>query len=125
MYLYILLLFLRRMIQNREKINPKIIPILVEFKHILKNLYGENLKKLILYGSYVHGEERNHSDIDLAIILKNIESPYKEIDKINEVSYELDIKNNIILNFHPISEEKFNSENLSFYNTIKAEGIVV
>ena len=125
MYLYILLLFLRRMIQNREKINPKIIPILVEFKHILKNLYGENLKKLILYGSYVHGEERNHSDIDLAINLKNIESPYKEIDKINEVSYELDIKNNIILNFHPISEEKFNSENLSFYNTIKAEGIVV
>jgi len=113
------------MLQNKEKINPSIIAILNEFKKILQNLYGNNLQKLILYGSYARGEERNYSDIDIAIIFKRLDNPYKEIDKINEATYDLDIENNIILNFYPISENEFNSRNLSFYKTIKIEGIVI
>ena len=113
------------MLHNIEKINPKIITLLTEFKKILKQLYGKNLSKLIIYGSYVRGEEKNDSDVDIAIILKKIDNLYKEIDKINDLTYELDIKNNIILDFQPISEEKFNTEELSFYNIIKSEGIVI
>ncbi|MBN1216759.1 MAG: nucleotidyltransferase domain-containing protein, partial [Candidatus Lokiarchaeota archaeon] len=63
------------MLHNIEKINPKIITLLTEFKKILKQLYGTNLSKLIIYGSYVHGEEKNDSDVDIAIILKKIDNP--------------------------------------------------
>lgn len=113
------------MIQNREKLNPKIVDILAELKQILQNIYGDSLKELILYGSYARGEEKTHSDIDVVIILKTMENPYEELKRINEATYKLIIKYGLVLNFHPITEEKFNQKNLSFYNAIKTEGIKV
>ena len=37
-----------------------------------KKLYGEDLKKVILYGSYARGDFRDYSDID--IVNKNIKN---------------------------------------------------
>ncbi len=114
------------MTQKLENVNPKIIPVLNEFKTRLKELYGDNLKKVILYGSYARGEEiKSHSDIDVAVILAEMDSAYDEIDKINEATYEIDINNNVVFNFHPILAEDFESKPLSFYQIIKTEGIPI
>ena len=99
--------------------------ILKEFKLELKKLYGTNLKKIILYGSCARGEETTYSDIDLAIILKGKISPFKEIDRMGKIVYDLDLKYNILLSIHPISEERYQSHKTPFLMNVKEEGILI
>ena len=64
----------------------KIKKILKEFKEKLVELYQEQLVDVLLYGSYARGEQREDSDIDIAVILKGKIEPFKEIDRITEFS---------------------------------------
>ena len=45
-------------------------PILKEFKEQIAELYGQRLKKVVLYGSYARGQANDeHTDIDLVVVL--------------------------------------------------------
>jgi len=39
----------------------------------LKKLYGDNLSRVILYGSKARGDATEDSDIDILVVLKNIQ----------------------------------------------------
>ena len=108
---------------EREKGYSKIKHILGEAKEILSEMYGDKLIDLILYGSYARGDEHKESDIDLAIILDNEISPFKEIERINDKIYDLDLKYNLVISIHPISKEKFYKQEYSFFKILKKEGI--
>ncbi|WP_263363372.1 nucleotidyltransferase domain-containing protein [Pseudanabaena sp. UWO310] len=56
-------------------------PTLHELKLGLKELYGDRLVKLILFGSHARGEANPDSDIDLLAVLK---SP---VSQVQEISY--------------------------------------
>ena len=88
----------------------KLEKILFEVKQILKELYQDQLKEIILYGSYARGEQKKDSDIDLAIVLKGDVRPFKEIDRIIDKIYDLELKHNLLISVHPISEKKFKDE---------------
>jgi predicted nucleotidyltransferase len=98
---------------------------LTEVKKILKDLYKEKLKKIILYGSYARGEQNKDSDIDLAIILKDNISPFKEIDRIIDKIYDIELKYKLLISVHPISEKKFENEKNSFLLNVKEEGVLI
>jgi len=85
----------------------EIIEILEEFKTNLKKLYGEKFSKIILYGSYARGEQTEDSDVDLAIVLKGDIRPFNEIDKMTAIAGEIDLKYNILLSLHPVSEKDY------------------
>ncbi len=82
----------------------KIKKILKEFKEKLVELYQEQLIDVLLYGSYARGEQREDSDIDIAVILKGKIEPFKEIDRITEFSYDLSLKYSILISIRPISD---------------------
>ena len=52
---------------------------MTEIKQIVKNLKKYNPEKIILFGSYVWGEPKKDSDIDILIIKKTEKSPYQRI----------------------------------------------
>jgi uncharacterized protein len=64
--------------------------IISQFKTSIQQLYGERLSKIILFGSYARGEEKEYSDIDFLIVLKdkNI-SVFNEIERINNQVYSM------------------------------------
>ena len=105
--------------------NLVLIRILGEFKAELKNLYGNKLKDIILYGSYARGEENEDSDIDLAIILKGNIKSFKEIDRMPEIACDIDLKYNVLLSIHPVSEENYNSRMTPLLINIREEGVRV
>ncbi len=105
--------------------NITIMRILEEFKAELKNLYGNKLKYIILYGSYARGEENEDSDIDLAIILKGNIKPFEEIDRMTEIACNIDLNYNILLSIHPVSEEDYNSRITPLLVNIREEGVRV
>ena len=99
--------------------------ILLEVKKKLTEIYKDQLKKVILYGSYARGDQRKDSDIDLAIILEGDISPFEEIDRIVDKIYDIELEHNLLFSIHPISEEKFEEEKNSFLLNVKEEGVLI
>jgi predicted nucleotidyltransferase len=97
--------------------------ILIEIKKQLMELYADQLKKVILYGSYARGEQNKDSDIDLAIVLSGDIRPFKEIDRIVDKIYDIELEFNILFSIHPISEQKFNQGKNPFLFNVKEEGV--
>ncbi|HEY0089253.1 MAG TPA: nucleotidyltransferase domain-containing protein [Candidatus Lokiarchaeia archaeon] len=110
------------MIEKNNKIS-KINNILEEAKEILFKLYKAKLIDILLYGSYARGEEHEESDIDLAVIVNKNIKPFKEIDRIIDEIYGIDLKYNVVLSIHPISYKKFLKLNTPFLLNLKQEGI--
>jgi predicted nucleotidyltransferase len=99
--------------------------ILAEVKDKLKNLYGENLVEVILYGSYARGDYNEHSDIDLLVILKNLSSPGEEIDNIVDKIYDIDLKYNTLTSIIPITYDEYKKINSPLLLNIRKEDVVV
>ena len=64
--------------------------LLDQYTEILRKIYGNHLKTVILYGSYARGDYRADSDIDIMILLElsdiqDITGEY--IDTDNEYMY--------------------------------------
>ena len=100
-----------------------IVPL---FKSTLHKLYGDRLSRLIMFGSYARGEQKEDSDIDFLVILKDRDiSVFHEIEKINNEIYSLILESGKILSFIPTTEEKFQNSSNYFYRRIKQEGKTV
>ena len=105
---------------------PIVKEIADEFKAELQKLYGDNLAALILFGSHARGDYHEESDIDFAVVLKEIEStPGREIFKISPISVELDLKYGQYVSFLPLSHQKLTESRLSIHRFIKTEGIPI
>jgi len=51
--------------------NKQIQTIITKTQQGLKKLYGEQLEKIVLFGSQARGDATPESDIDILIVLKN------------------------------------------------------
>ena len=98
-------------------------PILIEFKHELRNLYGERLKDVILFGSYARGEAHAGSDIDVMVVLRGEVAPGREIDRMIDVITELNLKYSVLLSVVPVVEEKYLRWNSPLLLNVRREGV--
>ena len=94
----------------------------------VRKIYGNHLRKIILYGSYARGDFRPDSDIDIMILLDLSDLELKAFSR--ELSYmTYDFNMDYDLDIKPIakSEVEFNRwlENYPFYTNIKAEGVIL
>jgi len=109
----------------KRKIPKEIEPILKEVKKTLKNIYGANLKKIILYGSYARGEAEDGSDIDLIILLDDMEEYIKEREKYFPAIYELDLKYDTVISIFPFKIEEYQKRKMPIILNAKKEGILI
>ncbi|MCD8197958.1 MAG: nucleotidyltransferase domain-containing protein [Lachnospiraceae bacterium] len=102
--------------------------VLEKYISEIKRIYGNDLKKIVLYGSYARDDFRKDSDIDIMILLdlpdneiKNYRHQLSDITYDFNMDYDMDIK--------PIAknEEHFMKwvENYPFYANINKEGITL
>ncbi|OFX16516.1 MAG: hypothetical protein A2033_05510 [Bacteroidetes bacterium GWA2_31_9] len=83
-------------------INEKIVKELK--KYLLQNI-GDEIKDVILFGSQSNNTSTVNSDYDVLIIVnKNYDSKYEE--KIIDLCYDIDLKYNIIIDPHVLSEKE-------------------
>jgi len=107
------------------KKSEKIKPVLKEFNIALKNIYFDNLKQTILFGSYARGNFNTESDIDLLVVLKNMENPYAEIDKIADIKFEFMLKYNIVISCLFADTKKIELHREPVYHNIEREGVIL
>ncbi len=98
-------------------------PTLHELKLGLKELYGDRLVKLILFGSHARGEANPNSDIDLLAVLKNPVSQVQEISCMSELCVKILLDYNELVSIIPMSEDRFNAKSVTLLRNIQREGI--
>lgn len=113
--------------RNKTRINKKYPGLLKQLTNMcidIGEIYGDVIEEIILYGSYVRGQETSESDIDIAVILRlpdTDELHRKMIDIV--VDNELDLE--ITLSVITIEEDNLNEwkSTLPFYKNLLKEGI--
>lgn len=102
--------------------------VLSEIENKSKDIYGDKLKKIILYGSYARNEYDQESDIDVMLL---VDIPKEEIRKykriMSEIITDIDLKYNVVLSIKETSYSEFNYwlGVLPFYNNVQREGITI
>ena len=102
-----------------------IMPSLNKFKSDIQDLYHKKLVSLVLYGSYARGTATELSDIDILLVLKDMDSPYKEISTTSDITINYLLDYNLNISIVPTTEKRLAEDNLSFYRNIKDEGILL
>ena len=113
--------------RKKTRINKKYPGLLKQLTNMcidIGEIYGDVIEEIILYGSYVRGQETSESDIDIAVILRlpdTDELHRKMIDIV--VDNELDLE--ITLSVITIEEDNLNEwkSTLPFYKNLLKEGI--
>jgi predicted nucleotidyltransferase len=92
----------------------------------LLDIFGDNVSKIILYGSFARNEETDESDIDVAVIITSPVSSDVRNLFINW-SAQMDLKYDCVLSVIDIEKEKFDmwKNTLPFYRNVSREGIVL
>lgn len=82
------------------------LDILQELKESLKKLCGDQILKIVLFGSRARGDFDEDSDIDIALIVRELTPKLK--DKILDNVAEFELKHDVVLSVIILSEEDFN-----------------
>ena len=100
--------------------------ILRELKKGLAAIYGDQLKTVILFGSYARGDARPpNSDIDVLIVLKG-EFDYWEQDKrSSELVAKLSLENDVVISRKIASEANYAGSKMPLYINVRKEGVPI
>ncbi len=83
--------------------------ILLDLKKHLIQYYGDSVKDVVLFGSQARGDSTENSDYDILIVLDSDYSS-KDENKIYDLCYDIDLKYNILLDVHLISQKEISSQ---------------
>ena len=100
--------------------------ILKKYVEDVREIYGENLRTIILYGSYARGDFKPDSDIDLMILVDLSDDEIKRKGHVlSDLTFDYNFDNN--LEIMPIVKnlDHFNKwiRAYPFYNNVKKEGV--
>jgi predicted nucleotidyltransferase len=96
--------------------------ILSDLKNHLIHHYGDSVKDVVLFGSQARGDSDKFSDYDVLIILKN-DYTGKDENRLLDLCYDIDLKYDILLDVHIISNNELNTirgKQPIFINAIKS-----
>lgn len=104
-----------------------------DLKTILKKIaavyyavYGEDVVKIVLYGSYARGDYQNDSDIDVVAIVRGERKDLQErLKRVWDVSSELELEYETIVSptIIPFGEFEKYKDALPYYRNILNEGV--
>ena len=99
--------------------------VLQRCKVILENNYQSQFKGLILYGSVARNQASAASDIDLLVLLGQPIDYFKELRKIIDLLYPVQLESEQLISAKPVPVDEFEHGTIQLYRNAKREGVVV
>ena len=99
-------------------------PVLKKFKKEIKLINGNNLRKVILFGSYARGKAEKDSDIDVILIFQK-EPSIKIKKRIREISNLLSLEYDVVIAEFLVTQSEFQKYKTPFLLNVKKEGVVL
>ena len=94
-------------------------------KRILQREYGAKFRGLVLYGSVARGKTDPGSDIDLLVLLGPPVDYFRELRRIVDLLYPLQLDTDRLISAKPAAQEEFEQGRLQLYRNAKREGLLV
>jgi predicted nucleotidyltransferase len=91
----------------------------------LKELYGDNLSRVILYGSKARGNAAEYSDIDIMVVLKEVKDLPEQRKKITELVWPICYKHDLLIPVIIKTEQAYFTQNSPLILNIRKEGITI
>ncbi len=100
--------------------------ILRELKKGLVTIYGDQLKAVILFGSFARGEGRlPDSDIDVMIVLKGEFNQREEDKRSSNFITSLCLKNDVLISWRFVSEADYAWSGMPLMINVRKEGVTI
>lgn len=90
----------------------------------LRDLYGDRLRDVVLYGSSARGDAQPESDIDLLVVLDEVPSRQRELARMNDVLWRHSLSNDVVVSEIPVSVSEY-QDRAPLLERVRAEGISV
>lgn len=97
-----------------------------DFIKEVKEMLGDRLKKIILYGSYARGDYTKNSDIDIMILTDFNDKEIEEYrDKISDIAFNIELEKEIYISPIIKNIDKYNARVnvIPFYMNVEKEGV--
>lgn len=91
--------------------------------HLIK-IYGEGIKKVILYGSYVRGEATRDSDIDILVLVDKSLNPFEVRESLSDLLFDILLEEGEHITVIAVPEHLFENYNSPFMLNVKKEGVI-
>ena len=105
--------------------NPKVQDIMLELQRALKDIYGDRLVRIMLFGSHARGDASPGSDVDALIVLKGAVKPGNEIARTGGIASELSLEHDIVISCTFVSAERYETEQSPLLINVRRDGVAV
>ena len=104
--------------------NDKINRLIDQIKKCLVEMYGEKIKRVLLYGSYVRGEVTKDSDVDLLVVVDESLKPFEVRESLSDLLFDILLEEDELISVIVIHESFYENYKSPFMLNVKREGIV-
>jgi predicted nucleotidyltransferase len=99
--------------------------ILKEYRTALKELLGDDLDSIVLFGSQARGDAVEGSDIDVLCIMKRPFDYGELILKTAEISAPLSLEHDVVISTAFVTKADYEKHNTPFLMNVRREGVNV
>lgn len=108
----------------RRKMDQKIKLLISQIKEHLAGMYGERIRKIILYGSCARGTATSESDIDILILVDKSLNPFEVRESLSDLLYDILLEEGELVSVVVVGEDLYENYNSPFMLNVKKEGMV-
>lgn len=91
----------------------------------LRQLYGERLTRVVLFGSWARGDAQPESDIDLLVVLDRVDTVWDELRRMDPVLWRHSFDNDTVVTALPVATSDFEKRNRPWLARAQTEGLLV
>lgn len=95
-----------------------------QIKECLVKMYGEKIKRVIIYGSYVRGEATKDSDIDVLVVIDDTLDPFEVRKNLSDIIFDILLEKGELISVIAMPETLFKNYKSPFILNVKKEGMV-
>ena len=109
-----------------NKIPSTITAVTDELRYNTQTIFGEKLRKIIIYGSYARGDYKDYSDLDVMVLADYDESEEKDLQEaIYKISSHASLEHDITVSMYLNNDNLFRSRlHISpYYRNVISEGV--